>query len=49
VQIELDRALYMDEETIRPGPNFSTFRKLLASVLAEIASIGRPDTALAAE
>jgi N-formylglutamate deformylase len=49
VQIELDRTLYMDEETIRPGPNFSTFRNLLASVLAEIASIGRPDTALAAE
>jgi N-formylglutamate amidohydrolase len=42
VQVEIDRALYMDERTIRPHAGFETFRALLEGVIAEIAAIGRP-------
>ena len=49
VQIELDRALYMDEATIRPSPGFGAFRRTLMGVAAEIVSIGRPAMPLAAE
>ncbi len=40
VQIEVDRALYMNERTLQPNGNFATFRALLAGVIAEIAEIG---------
>ena len=52
VQIEIDRALYMNETELRPNGNFATMRQILARVIAEMAEIGRPDTAglpLAAE
>ena len=50
VQIEIDRALYMDESEIRPNANFHNFRKLLRSVIAEIATLGqRGQMPLAAE
>jgi len=50
IQIEMDRALYMNEREIRPNGNFMGFRRLLAEVLAEIAAIGRGGSqALAAE
>lgn len=50
VQIEIDRSLYMNERDIRPNGNFEGFRQVLATVLAEIAAIGRDDRqALAAE
>lgn len=39
VQIEIDRAVYMDERAIRPSANFHAFRKLLRGVIAEIATI----------
>jgi len=42
VQIEIDRALYMNERTVEPTANFDTFRRLLAGVIAELAEIGRP-------
>ncbi len=42
VQVEIDRALYMDERTIRPHAGFEPFRALLDGVIAEIAAIGRP-------
>jgi N-formylglutamate amidohydrolase len=42
VQVEIDRALYMDERTIRPHAGFEAFRLLLDGVIAEIAAIGRP-------
>ena len=42
VQVEIDRALYMDERTIRPHGGFDAFRALLDGVVAEIAAIGRP-------
>lgn len=50
VQIEIDRALYMNEQLIRPNNNFESFRALLQGVIAEIADIGRPaERSLAAE
>jgi len=50
VQVEIDRALYMDERRIKPASNFVEFQTLMTSVIAEIAEIGRPVTdALAAE
>jgi N-formylglutamate deformylase len=42
VQVEIDRALYMDERTIRPHAGFEAFRAVLGGVIAEIAAIGRP-------
>ena len=49
VQIEIDRALYMNEQAIRPNGNFHSFVGLMESVTAEIADIGRRDIPLAAE
>ncbi|MFW2543017.1 N-formylglutamate amidohydrolase [Primorskyibacter sp. 2E107] len=49
VQIEIDRAIYMDEATIRPNRDFHAFRTLLRSVVAEIAAIGHRDQQMAAE
>lgn len=49
VQIEIDRALYMDERTIRPSEDFESFRRLVRSVARKIAGIGRDATPLAAE
>lgn len=52
VQIELDRALYMDEARITPRADFPAFKRLIRQVTARIAEIGRPDGAempLAAE
>lgn len=49
IQVEIDRALYMDEARIRPSANFDAFRELLRGVVAEIAAIRRDDMQLAAE
>ncbi len=49
VQIELDRALYMDERTIQPRENFADFRSLLTEVAAEIVELGIREMPLAAE
>lgn len=49
VQVEIDRAIYMDERTIRPNANFQAFRRLLRGVVGEIAEIGRSAQPLAAE
>ena len=50
IQIEIDRALYMDEKRILPNANFQTLRKTLREIIADIAAIGsRDDTRLAAE
>jgi N-formylglutamate amidohydrolase len=46
LQVEVDRALYMDERTIRRAPGFEAFRQLMTSVIAEVAAIGRPGAAL---
>ncbi len=50
IQIEIDRALYMDERTILPTPDFAAFQILLAGVIAQITDIGRTtNVPLAAE
>ncbi|MBS0125161.1 N-formylglutamate amidohydrolase [Thetidibacter halocola] len=49
VQVEIDRALYMDEATITPNARFDEIRRILRGVVAEIAIIGARDQALAAE
>ncbi len=49
VQIEIDRALYMDEASIRPHEKFDEFRALMTHIIAEISRFGRDKTRLAAE
>ena len=50
VQVEIDRALYMNERTVMPNGRFKPFKDLLEGVIAEIAAIGRPmEQPLAAE
>lgn len=49
VQVEIDRALYMDEARIEPLADFEAFRGLMAGVIAELAEIGRDRLPLAAE
>jgi N-formylglutamate amidohydrolase len=49
VQVEVDRALYMDEEAIRPLPQFDAFRRLLTGICAEIVRKGASEMPLAAE
>ncbi len=41
VQIEIDRALYMNERLIRPNGNFEAFQRLMRGVIQEITEIGR--------
>jgi N-formylglutamate amidohydrolase len=41
VQIEIDRALYMDEVRITPSAGFDAFRDLISRVIADITGIGR--------
>ena len=50
VQVEIDRALYMDERAIRPNGNFDAFCCLMRGIVHEIAGIGRAEAVpLAAE
>lgn len=49
IQIEIDRALYMNEQYVRPNGNFDSFRKLMERIIAEIADVGRKEMPLAAE
>ncbi|MGB8813917.1 MAG: N-formylglutamate amidohydrolase [Paracoccaceae bacterium] len=49
VQIEIDRALYMDESRVEPRADFAVFQALMATVVADIAAIGLRQMPLAAE
>lgn len=50
IQVEIDRALYMDERTLETNSNYTAFKALLNGVMAEVAAIGLPEDArLAAE
>lgn len=42
VQVEIDRALYMDEAAIRPLPQFDAVKRRLTRAISDIAEIGRP-------
>ncbi|MDP5360453.1 MAG: N-formylglutamate amidohydrolase, partial [Paracoccaceae bacterium] len=41
IQVEIDRALYMNEKTLEPSADFDAFRTLLTGVIAELTDIGR--------
>lgn len=50
IQIEIDRALYMNEATLEPLPDFDAVRLALSDVIRRVADIGRDtQAALAAE
>ena len=49
IQVEIDRALYMNERTVAPNAGFAPLRQMLARVVEEIAMIGRKEMPLAAE
>ena len=49
VQVEIDRALYLDEVRVEPLPGFSAFCVKMNRVVAEIARIGRRAVPMAAE
>lgn len=49
VQVEIDRALYMNEKTIEPSAHFAAFQALIAGVVAEICRGMARDMPLAAE
>lgn len=49
VQIEIDRALYMDEATIQPRADFAAFHQLITDVIARIAGSRARSRPLAAE
>jgi N-formylglutamate deformylase len=49
IQVELDRALYMDEKRIEPNAAFEDVRTALRAVVAQIAQIGQERMPLAAE
>ena len=51
VQVEIDRALYIDEREIRPSAGFADLRRVLDGVMADLVQIGRPPASvpLAAE
>jgi N-formylglutamate amidohydrolase len=49
VQVEIDRALYMDEAMVTPRPDFAAFRAVIAGVAAEIAGSMGHGLPLAAE
>ena len=49
IQIEIDRAIYMNEAESRPNEDFHAFRRLLRGIIADIAAIGHRDQKLAAE
>lgn len=42
VQVEIDRALYMDETTLKPNADFDRFKARLSGVIADLAAIGHP-------
>ncbi|EEX08915.1 N-formylglutamate amidohydrolase family protein [Ruegeria lacuscaerulensis ITI-1157] len=49
IQIEIDRALYMNESTVEPSADFEAFRDIMVEVIADIARIGTRPEQLAAE
>lgn len=50
IQVEIDRALYMNERTLEPNGNFEAFRALVTGVIADITAIAGPEDArIAAE
>ncbi|MEP2640928.1 N-formylglutamate amidohydrolase [Roseobacter sp.] len=49
VQVEIDRAIYMNEDRVEPAAHFADVQRTLRGVVAEIARIGQDRAPLAAE
>ncbi|MEM8851073.1 MAG: N-formylglutamate amidohydrolase [Pseudomonadota bacterium] len=49
IQIEIDRALYMDEASVQKSQDFNTMRNLMTEAMAQLCDLGRGGRALAAE
>ena len=49
VQVEIDRALYMNEQAIRPNNNYTAFKSMIDDIVANVTNIGRKDMPIAAE
>lgn len=49
IQVEIDRALYMDERQIMKRPNFETLRATMRRIMAGIIDLGAAQVPLAAE
>ena len=49
VQVEIDRALYMNEQAIRPNNNYTTFKSMIDQIVADASDIGRKELPIAAE
>ncbi|CAN0597148.1 unnamed protein product, partial [Ectocarpus sp. 12 AP-2014] len=49
VQVEIDRALYMNEQAIRPNNNYDTFKAMIDQIVAAATDIGRKELPIAAE
>ncbi|MBV1866458.1 MAG: N-formylglutamate amidohydrolase [Marinosulfonomonas sp.] len=49
VQVEIDRALYMNEQTIEPNENFNELKAVLTQVIAEVVGVGAQELPLVAE
>lgn len=49
IQIEFDRALYMDEATLTPNASFDSLRATIRTIVGDLADLGRDAMPLAAE
>lgn len=49
IQVEIDRALYMNEAALRPNANFAAVQRSISGALAELCGARRAEGALAAE
>lgn len=49
VQVEIDRALYLDEARVELRPDYPAFHRLISGVIAEISGIGRQMLPMAAQ
>lgn len=49
IQIEIDRAIYMDEAKVTPNDNFAAFQRLMHDVTRRLAQLGQEDIQLAAQ
>ena len=49
MQIEINRALYMDEATITPNAGFGDLKAVIDRIVAHLADLGRDELKLAAE
>ncbi len=45
VQVEIDRALYLDEAWVEPSPNFAAFSAVMKRIVAALAALGRAENA----